>query len=68
MASITVDLRPGDRLRLGAAVVEFQHKSGRAARVRVTAPQDLPVKRETPPEESEFDSVESGSNHASMNT
>lgn len=45
MASITVDLRPGDRLVLGEAVVEFEHKSGRLARLRVSAPQQVPVQR-----------------------
>ena len=55
-------------LLLGAAVVEFQHKSGRAARVRVTAPADVQVRREVVPEEPETDSTLSRANHAAMSS
>ena len=46
MGFITVDLRPGDRLRVGQTVVVFEHKSGRSARLHVQAPKEVEVRRE----------------------
>lgn len=68
VGSITVDLRPGDRLQLGQAVVEFQHKSGRAARLCIQAPRDVPVRREVCPERDKNDAPPVRANHGTMNT
>lgn len=49
MQSMTVELRPGDTLRVGSAVIRFEHKSGKAARLNVAAPQDVEVGRHINP-------------------
>lgn len=49
---LLIDVRPGDRLDLGGVSVEFLHKTGRAARVRVTAPRDVQVVKTTARERS----------------
>lgn len=44
--TMTVDVRPGDRLELGGAVlVEMVAKSGKVARLRVTAPREIRVRK-----------------------
>lgn len=52
-----MELRPGDRLVVGDAVISVLDKSGRATRICVTSPADVPIwKRaaepieKTPPE------------------
>lgn len=45
MSVMTMDLRSGDALAIAGVRVEFIHKSGRQARLRVTAPRDLPIKK-----------------------
>jgi sRNA-binding carbon storage regulator CsrA len=47
-SQLTVDVRPGEHLLLdqGRIVVELVEKSGRLARLRVTAPRDVEIKRE----------------------
>ena len=39
-----LDLRPGDRVSLAGDVeVELEHKSGRMARLKITAPRDVRI-------------------------
>ncbi len=39
-----LDLRPGDRVSLAGDVeVELEHKSGRMARLKITAPRDVKI-------------------------
>lgn len=45
LSTMTVDLRAGDSLSLAGAQIEFIQKSGRQARLRVTAPRDLAIKK-----------------------
>ncbi len=45
MSSLTVELRPGERLAVGDAVISYEQKSGRVARLKVSAPSDVPVGR-----------------------
>ncbi len=46
LATLTLDLHAGDSLSLdGPASVQFLEKSGRLARVRVTAPYHVSIKR-----------------------
>lgn len=42
-----VDVRPGDRLELhgGLVSVELVQKSGQLARLRVTAPREVPIRK-----------------------
>jgi hypothetical protein len=44
-STMTIDMRSGDTIAMAGVVVEFVHKSGRQARLRVTAPRDLPIKK-----------------------
>ena len=45
--SMVIDLRPGDCLVLGGGLVriELVQKSGQLARLRVTAPPEVPIKK-----------------------
>jgi len=45
LSTMTVDLRSGDALALAGVRVEFVHKSGKQARLRVTAPRELPIQK-----------------------
>ncbi len=47
-SQLTIDVRPGEHLMLegGRIVVELLDKSGKLARLRVTAPRDVSIKRE----------------------
>lgn len=47
-SQLTVDVRPGEHLLFdhGRIVVELVEKSGRLARLRVTAPRDVKIERE----------------------
>jgi hypothetical protein len=46
MSHVLIDMRPGERLALGGDVsVELIHKSGRAARLRITAPRDVVIEK-----------------------
>jgi len=51
MASI-YDLRPGEELQIGNCVVKMVKKSGQLARLVVTAPDEVPVKRVKPLDDS----------------
>lgn len=44
--SLTLDVRPGERVLIGDQLVEVQlvHKSGQHARIKVTAPKDVKIK------------------------
>lgn len=44
--SLTLDVRPGERVLIGGEMVEVEllHKSGQHARIKVTAPTDLRIK------------------------
>lgn len=42
------DLQPGERLQVADVLVEFVHKSGRLARLRVSAPRDVKVIKASP--------------------
>lgn len=44
-STMTVDLRSGDALAMAGVTIEFVQKSGKQARLRVTAPRDLPIKK-----------------------
>jgi sRNA-binding carbon storage regulator CsrA len=46
---ICMDLHPGERLLIGDTGVEVEvvHKSGKAARLRVVAPRDMRISRES---------------------
>ena len=49
LSSLIVDVKPGERISFPEAdrvSVELLHKSGKAARLRVTAPRDVLIKRE----------------------
>ncbi len=45
--SMIVDVRPGESLALqgGLVMVELLHKSGQLARLRVTAPREVSIKK-----------------------
>lgn len=47
--SVIVDLRAGESLALhgGVVTVELMHKSGRMARLRVTAPREVPIEKKS---------------------
>lgn len=49
MSSLIVDVKPGERISFPGAdrvSVEFVHKSGKSARLRVTAPREVKIERE----------------------
>lgn len=43
--SLTLDIRPGERVMIGGELVELQlvHKSGKSARIKVTASTDVKI-------------------------
>jgi hypothetical protein len=63
-STMTVDLRAGDSLSLAGAHIEFIQKSGRQARLRVTAPRSLAIKKIS--HSAEDDSVDSRYKHGAM--
>ena len=49
-SSLTIDLVPGDRLLFSesaSVVIELVQKSGQRARLRITAPRDVKIERES---------------------
>lgn len=40
-----IDLKPGEVLRIGDAVVRLDHKSGQVARLSIEADRSVPIKR-----------------------
>lgn len=48
ISQLTIDVRPGEHLLLegGRIIVELLDKSGKLARLRVTAPRDVKIQRE----------------------
>lgn len=45
--ALTMDLRAGELLRIGEVSVELIHKSGQLARLRVVAPQNTSIKKDS---------------------
>ena len=45
LASLTLDLQPGEHVRVGDATVRFIAKSGRIARLQVCAPPETKIER-----------------------
>ena len=43
--TLSLDMRPGDSLAMGDVVVEFVHKAGQRARIRVSAPRSTAIKK-----------------------
>jgi hypothetical protein len=43
--ALTIDLKPGEKLRIGDAVVQLVQKSGQLARLVVEADRSIPVKK-----------------------
>lgn len=49
MSSLVLDVRPGESLSIGedgSVRVQLVQKSGQLARLRVTAPRDVPIQKE----------------------
>jgi hypothetical protein len=48
-SSLIIEVRPGDSLEIhgGVVTVELVHKSGQLARLRVTAPREVQIKKVT---------------------
>jgi sRNA-binding carbon storage regulator CsrA len=49
LSTLIVDVKPGETISFPSAdqvSVEFLHKSGKSARLRVTAPRDVKIARE----------------------
>ena len=44
-ARIALELKEGEAVRIGAAIVRLERKSGRSARLVVQAPRSVPVRR-----------------------
>jgi hypothetical protein len=44
-SQMIVDLQPGDAVQVGDVTMELVHKSGRAARLRLIAPRQVPIER-----------------------
>lgn len=51
LSQLTIDVRPGEHLLLDGRriVVELLEKSGKVAKLRVTAPRDVKIEREDSP-------------------
>lgn len=49
MATIKVDLRVGESLRIGDAVIVLEQKSGQLARLVIEADKSIPVRKESQP-------------------
>jgi sRNA-binding carbon storage regulator CsrA len=48
LSSLIIDVRPGERLAMsGRVTVELLHKSGQLARLRVTAPRDVQIVKDS---------------------
>ena len=46
-AAMTVEIKAGELLVIGDVSVELIHKSGKAARLRVVAPRDTGIKKDS---------------------
>lgn len=42
---LKIDLRPGDEIQVGDAIVKMVHKSGQLACLVIDAPKETPIKR-----------------------
>lgn len=45
--ALTMDLRAGERMLIGDVAVELIHKSGQLARLRIVAPQNTSIKKDS---------------------
>lgn len=46
-SSMTIDIRAGELLQIGTVSVELIHKSGQLARLKVVAPRDTAIKKDS---------------------
>lgn len=46
---LKIDLRPGEKLRIGDAVITLEQKSGQLARLVIDADKSIPVRKESEP-------------------
>ena len=44
---LKMDLRPGDSIRVGDAIITLEDKSGKVARIAFRADKDVPIRRVT---------------------
>lgn len=44
---LKMDLRPGESIRVGDAIITLEDKSGRVARIAFRADKDVPIRRVT---------------------
>jgi hypothetical protein len=44
-SSVVMDVQQGDALQIGDVMLQVLHKSGRAARIRVTLPRSIKIER-----------------------
>lgn len=45
MATMSIDLKPGEKLQVGEAILVFVQKSGQVARFEIEADRSVPVKK-----------------------
>lgn len=45
MATLRIDLKPGESVSIGGAVVTLEQKTGQVARISIEADRSVPVKR-----------------------
>jgi hypothetical protein len=46
LPSLMIDVRPGDLLKIGLVRVELVRKSGQVARLHITAPAEINIKKQ----------------------
>ena len=49
MSLLKIDLGPGEKLRIGDAIVTMEQKSGQRARLVIEADKSIPVRKESEP-------------------
>jgi hypothetical protein len=49
MSTLSVELRAGQSLRIGEAMVRLEFKTGKTARLSVSAPTSVPIVLDAPP-------------------
>lgn len=62
-STMIVDLRLGDALAVAGVTVELLHKSGRNARLRVSAPRSLAIRKISLPDDSDVRDVRDKHGH-----
>lgn len=53
MSAIKLEILPGEYITIGEAVVTLMEKSGRRARLEISAPEDMPIRHNKQGDESE---------------